>query len=123
MGKQLDYAAPMTAAEYAKGICVATTLKSIDLAVELFAEAGNKQLKETSIYNALMSVYIFNGLAMKCQSLLQDLKGESTCSPTIVTYNILILGLGHLMLIDHMETALGEIMDLNLSPYVVKYNI
>lgn len=120
--KQLDYASPMTAEEYAKGITMAGRSRNVDLAIELFNEAANKQLKTASIYNALMSAYTYNGLAMKCQSLFQQLKKEATCTPTIVTYNILISSFGRLMLVDHMKAALREIKDLNLSPTVNTYN-
>lgn len=118
----MDYASPMTAEEYAKGITMAGRSKNVDLAIELFNEAANKQLKAASIYNALMSAYTYNGLAMKCQSLFRQLKKEATCTPTIVTYNILISSFGRLMLVDHMEATLREIKDLNLSPTVNTYN-
>ncbi|KAI3473894.1 hypothetical protein Pfo_028081 [Paulownia fortunei] len=119
--KQLDYAAPMTVEEYAKGIVMAGRLKNVDLAIELFKEASNKQLMETSLFNALMSAYTYNGLAMRCQSLFRDLKMESTCTPSIITYNILISAFGRLMLVDHMEATLREIKDLNLPPTVNTY--
>ncbi|KAG8370686.1 hypothetical protein BUALT_Bualt13G0009100 [Buddleja alternifolia] len=119
--KQLDYAAPMTAAEYAKGIVMAGRSKNVDLAIELFKEASNKQLKATSLFNALMSAYTYNGLAMRCQSLFRDLKMEPTCTPSIITYNILISAFGRLMLVDHMEATLREIKDLNLTPTVSTY--
>lgn len=112
----------MTIEEYAKGITIAGRLKDADLATEIFQEAANKNLKATSTYNALMSAYVFNGLAAKCQSLFRDLKREPTCTPTIVTYNILISMFGRLMLVDHMEATLREIKDLNLSPNLSTYN-
>ncbi|KAL6563842.1 hypothetical protein OROGR_002801 [Orobanche gracilis] len=114
--KQLDCTASMTTEEYAQGIVVAGKLKNIDLAVELFKEAYNKRLIKTPLYNALMSVYMYNGLAMKCQSLFRDMKMDSSCSPTITTYNILISAFGRLMLVDHMEATLKEIKDLKLPP-------
>ncbi|XP_016454426.2 pentatricopeptide repeat-containing protein At2g30780 [Nicotiana tabacum] len=120
--RQLDYWTPMTAEEYSKAIVVAGRLKNVDLAAELFKEASNKQLKSTSLYNALMTAYMFNGLAVKCQSVFRDLKREATCTPTIVTYNILISVFGRLMLIDHMEATLREINDLNICPNVSTYN-
>ncbi|XP_073155853.1 pentatricopeptide repeat-containing protein At2g30780 [Henckelia pumila] len=119
--KQLDYASPMTAEEYTKGVVIAGRLKNVALAVELFKEASNKQLKSTSLYNALMSVYSYNGLAMKCQSLFRELKSISTCTPSIITYNILISAFGRLMLVDHMDATLREIRNQNLSPTVATY--
>ncbi|KZV32376.1 pentatricopeptide repeat-containing protein-like [Dorcoceras hygrometricum] len=119
--KQLDYASPMTVEEYTKGVVIAGRLKNVDLAVELFNEASNKQLKSTSLYNALMSTYSYNGLAMKCQSLFQELKSISTCTPSIVTYNILISAFGRLMLVDHMDATLREIRDQNVRPTVHTY--
>lgn len=119
--KQLDYASPMTAEEYTKGVVIAGRLKNVALAVELFKDASNKQLKSTSLYNALMSAYSYNGLGMKCQSLFQELKSGSTCTPSIITYNILISAFGRLMLIDHMDATLREIRNQNLSPTVDTY--
>lgn len=118
----MDCGAPMTIEEYVKGINVAGKLKDIDLAEELFAEAANKRLKETSLYNALMGAYMYNGLAAKCLLVFRDLKQEATCRPTIVSYNILISMFGRLMLIDHMEAILGEIKDVNIPPNVRTYN-
>ncbi|KAK6120111.1 hypothetical protein DH2020_046147 [Rehmannia glutinosa] len=119
--KQLDYTAPMTVEEYAKGIAMAGRLKNVDLATELFKEASNKRLIKTSLFNALMSAYTYNGLAMRCQSLFRDLKMESACTPSIITYNILISAFGRLMLVDHMEATLREIKDLNLPPTANTY--
>ncbi|CAB4281465.1 unnamed protein product [Prunus armeniaca] len=120
--KQVAGGTPMTPEEYAKAITLAGKTKNVELAVELFTEAVNKRIKTTSIYNALMSAYMFNGLAAKCQSLFRELKRERDCSPTIVTYNILISVFGRLMLVDHMEATLQGLNDLNLSPNLSTYN-
>ncbi|GAV91649.1 PPR_2 domain-containing protein [Cephalotus follicularis] len=117
-----EFGVPMTAEEYAKGIKLAGSVKKVDLAVELFAEATNKRLKTTSTYNALMGAYMYNGLPDKCQTLFRDFKRELHCRPSIVTFNILISVFGRLMLVNHMETAFRDIQDLNLSPNVGTYN-
>jgi pentatricopeptide repeat protein len=120
--KQVGCGIPMAPEEYVKGITVAGRIKNVDLAVELFTEAANKRIRTTSTYNALMGAYMFNGLAVKCQSLFRDLKREAISSPTIVTYNILISVFGRLMLVDHMEATFREIHDSSLSPNISTYN-
>ncbi|PSR86279.1 Pentatricopeptide repeat-containing protein [Actinidia chinensis var. chinensis] len=120
--KEADFSIPMTSEEYAKGITVAGRMRNVDLALELFTVASNKRIRTTSTYNALMGAYMFNGFAEKCQLLFRDLKRETNCCPTIVTYNILISVFGRLMLVDHMETTFREIEDSNLSPNLNTYN-
>lgn len=120
--KQAEFSIPMTPEEYAKGISVAGRMRNVDLALEIFTEAANKRLRTTSTYNALMGAYMFNGYAEKCQSLFQDLKRDGNCSPTIVTYNILISVFGRMMLVDHMEATFREVENRSLSPNLSTYN-
>lgn len=120
--RQADYSNPLTSEEYAKLIWLAGKMRNLDLAVEIFMEACNKRIKTSSTYNALMTVYMWHGLVEKCQSLFQDLKRESTCGPTIVTYNILISAFGRSVLPDHMDAMFQEVKDLKLSPNLSTYN-
>ncbi|CAH9133784.1 unnamed protein product [Cuscuta epithymum] len=106
--REIDYAIPIVAEEYSKGIRMAGRLQNVELAAQIFREASNKQVKTTSIYNALMGAYMYNGLAVKCQSIFEEMKKEGSCSPTIVTYNILISVFGRLLLVDQMEETYRE---------------
>lgn len=112
----------MAPAEYSKGIKVAGRLKNIDLAVALFNEASNRQIKTTAIYNSLLAVYMFNGLPGKCKSLFGRMKMDETCSPNIITYNILLSVFGRLVLIDHMQAIFEEMHNLDLTPNISSYN-
>ncbi|XP_031100762.1 pentatricopeptide repeat-containing protein At2g30780 [Ipomoea triloba] len=120
--REMDYINPLTAEEYAKAISLAGRLHNVELASQIFREAADKRVRTTSMYNALMSAYMYNGLAVKCQSVFQDMKKEASCCPTIVTYNILISVFGRLLLVDHMEETFREIKDLNICPNVTTYN-
>ncbi|KAK9116340.1 hypothetical protein Sjap_015287 [Stephania japonica] len=86
---------PMTFEEYAKGITITGRVKNVDLVVDLLMECVGYGTK-TSVYNALMRAYMYNGLAEKCQSLFWELKKEVSnslgLSPNFSTYNSLIAG-------------------------------
>ncbi|KAK7266352.1 hypothetical protein RIF29_18996 [Crotalaria pallida] len=112
----------ITVFEYSKGIKAAGRSRNVDLATQLFKEAANRGIVSTSIYNALMGAFMFNGLAERCQSLFCEMKRDATCTPTIATYNILISVFGRLMLIDYMEATFKEINELSLSLNVNTYN-
>ncbi|GAB2282240.1 hypothetical protein Dimus_016790 [Dionaea muscipula] len=120
--EQAEWNFPLTSEEYAKGITVAGRCKNVNLALDLFNEAGNKQIKTSSTYNALMGAYMSNGLSEKCQLVFESFKKEVNCTPNIVTFNILISVFGRLMLMDHMEATFQEIHNLNLSPTLSTYN-
>ena len=120
--KHTGFSFPISYEEYAKGIQVAGRARNVDLAVELFTEAAKSGVKTSSIYNALMSVYMLNGMPEKCLSLFREFKKEGCCTPTIVTYNILISVFGRLMLIDHMEATFQEINDSDLFPTLMTFN-
>jgi len=109
--------------EYSKSIVLAGRAKNVDLAVELFAEVQSRGInRATSVYNALMTCYICNGLTKKALSLFEDMKREGNCIPTIVTYNILLSTFGRSMLVDHMEMVYQAIKDACLTPTVHTYN-
>ncbi|KAL9235822.1 hypothetical protein vseg_010556 [Gypsophila vaccaria] len=120
--KHADPTCPISSEEYAKGIRVAGRAKDVGYAVELFTEAVNNRCKTPSTYNALMSAYMANGMAEKCQELFREFKKERDCSPNIITYNILISVFGRLMLVDHMEATLQEIHDSCLIPNAYTFN-
>ncbi|CAN6826589.1 unnamed protein product [Brassica oleracea] len=106
--RQLDWCIPLTSEEYAKGIKIAGRARDISFAVSLFNEAGKKRSQTAPIYNALMSAYMYNGLAEECQSVFIDFIRQTHCAPTVGTYNILISVYGRLLMVKNMETKAFE---------------
>ncbi|XP_076896315.1 pentatricopeptide repeat-containing protein At2g30780-like [Bidens hawaiensis] len=120
--RKKDEMRPMSPEEYAKGIKLAGRVKDVDLAVDLFREATNKRIKNTSIYNALVGAYMYNGLSEKCNSVFLDLKQDINCQPTSATFNMLISVYGRRVLVDQMETVFQEMKDYNIAPDIITYN-
>ncbi|CAN8285385.1 unnamed protein product [Cochlearia groenlandica] len=120
--KQVDCCIPLTSEEYAKGIKMAGRARDISLAVYLFNEAAKKRSQTSTVYNALMSAYMYNGLAEECQSLFKDFRRQTHCAPTVATYNILISVYGRLLMVKNMEKAFEEIQKHNLYPNCGTYN-
>lgn len=118
----MDYDFPMTSEEYAKAIKIAGRSRNIDLAVELFTEAANKRIKNATTYNALMGAYMYNEYTYLCQLLFRDFKMDESCTPTVVTCNILLSVFGRLLFIKHMEAVLQEMKNLNILPNLTTYN-
>lgn len=120
--KEADAEIPILPEEYTKAIALAGRAKNADLAAELFSEAAAVGMMETSLYNALMTAYMYNGLTKKAVSVFQVLKQDPRCKPTIVTYNILLSIYGRSMLVDHMEDVLCTIDESNVSRNLKTYN-
>ncbi|RYR01227.1 hypothetical protein Ahy_B06g080098 isoform B [Arachis hypogaea] len=113
---------PMSVYEYSKGIKAAGRCKDVHHAVEIFLDAAKKGMRTTSTYNALMSAFMFNGLAKNCHELFCDMKKHAACPPSIGTYNILISLYSRLLLVDHMEETYQAIKESDLQPSENTYN-
>ncbi|CAH8385763.1 unnamed protein product [Eruca vesicaria subsp. sativa] len=120
--RQMDCSVSLTSEEYAKGIKIAGRARDITLAVSLFNEAGKKRSQTASVYNALMSAYMQNGLAEECQSVFKDFIRQTHCAPTVSTYNILISVYGRLLMVKNMEAAFKEMRKRKLSLSSSTYN-
>ncbi|ESQ51631.1 hypothetical protein EUTSA_v10016605mg [Eutrema salsugineum] len=120
--RQSDCCIPLSSEEYAKGIKIAGRARDLNFAVYLFNDAAKKRSQTTSVYNALMAAYMYNGLAEECQSLFIDFRRQTHCAPTIVTYNILISVYGRLLMVKNMEAAFEELQKQNLFPNSGTYN-
>ncbi|CAN1132129.1 Pentatricopeptide repeat-containing protein At2g30780 [Linum perenne] len=119
---QTEFNLPLTSEEYAKAIALAGRVKDVVLASEIFYEACSNRIKNTATYNSLMSAYMMNGLYDKCQLLFKELQREPNCSPSIISYNILISIYGRLLLVNKMDACFQEAKDLNLVPNSSTYN-
>ncbi|KAF8086530.1 hypothetical protein N665_0622s0023 [Sinapis alba] len=120
--RQLDCCIPLTSEEYAKGIKIAGRARDISFAVSLFNEAGKKRSQTASVYNALMSAYMYNGLAEECQSVFRDFIRQTHCAPTVASYNTLISVYGRLLMVKNMEAAFKEMQKRKLSLSSSTYN-
>ncbi|KFK37553.1 hypothetical protein AALP_AA4G271600 [Arabis alpina] len=109
---------PMTPDEYSKGITLFGRLKKVDMAVLLF----NESAKTTSVYNALMGAYMWNGLADQCNKLFLYFKAQGDCMPSVAPYNILISVYGRLIMVDRMEAVFHQLKQLKFSPDSSTYN-
>lgn len=116
--KALCDGVPMTADEYAKGISISGRLKNVDMALSLFNEAA----KTTSVYNALMGAYMWNGLADNCKQLFLHFKSQEDSTPSVSTYNILISLYGRLIMVDRMEAIFLQLRPLKILPDSSTYN-
>ncbi|XP_010507825.1 PREDICTED: pentatricopeptide repeat-containing protein At2g48000-like [Camelina sativa] len=117
--KALRDGVPMTADEYAKGITISGRLKNVDMALSLFDESA----KTTSVYNALMGAYMWNGLADQCKQLFLDFEAqEEHSTPSVSTYNILISVYGRLIMVDRMEAVFLQLQQLKILPDSSTYN-
>lgn len=105
-----------------KAITLAGRVGKIKLAKNLFDAATSAGLKKTSTYNAMMTVYMHNEMSKQVLSVLDDLKRDDTCEPTIVTYNILLSLFGRTLLVKPMETIVSVIKQSKLCPNIKTYN-
>ncbi|XP_068663216.1 pentatricopeptide repeat-containing protein At2g30780-like isoform X2 [Aristolochia californica] len=108
--------------EYAKAINLAGRMKNLTLAFELFSEATRQGIQKTSIYNALMGAYVYNGLTDQSLILFENLKKDPKCEPTIVTFNILLSAFGLSMMVKDMEMVMAKIREHKLTPNIITYN-
>ncbi|KAJ0977599.1 hypothetical protein J5N97_013073 [Dioscorea zingiberensis] len=113
---------PIHPEEYAKAITIAGRERNTDLAADLLADARKRRTVSTSVYNALMAAYMYNGLTKKSISVFEDLKLDPDCKPSIVTYNILLSVFGRSMMVAPMEAVLRTVQESELTPNISTYN-
>ncbi|XP_074557132.1 pentatricopeptide repeat-containing protein At2g30780-like [Curcuma longa] len=120
--KKLACEIPVLAEEYSKAISLAGRAHNVTLATKLFCDAIAAGINETCIYNGLLSSCMYNGQTIRAMFVFEDMKKDTKCKPTIVTYNILLSLFSRSMLMDHLEKVLKAIEDSEL-PYTINtYN-
>ncbi|KAH7666879.1 Tetratricopeptide-like helical domain-containing protein [Dioscorea alata] len=117
-----SFSPPIHPEEYAKAITIAGRNHNPELASELLTDARKRRVISTSVYNALMAAYMYNGLTKKAISVFDDLKLDPDCKPSVVTYNILLSVFGRSMMVTPMEAVLRTIEESELSPNISTYN-
>ncbi|KAK1316982.1 Pentatricopeptide repeat-containing protein [Acorus calamus] len=110
--------------EHAKAITLAGRVGDLNRAAEIFLSGCANGVKSSSMYNALMGAYMYNGESKKALSVYEDLRVDEDCGgPTIASYNILISVFSRLMLVDHMEAVVQSIREAGLSLSRITYNV
>ncbi|XP_072961705.1 pentatricopeptide repeat-containing protein At2g30780-like [Typha angustifolia] len=117
-----DSGIPLHPEEFAAAIALAGRARNISLATDLFNEAIVDAPK-TCLYNALMTAYMYNGHILKTIAVFDDLERDTSCQPTIVSYNILLSLYGRHTLVDKMESVLHAVDESGIPRTVDTYNI
>ncbi|PKA60899.1 Pentatricopeptide repeat-containing protein [Apostasia shenzhenica] len=121
--KQANSGVQVVPEEYAKAISLAGRAKNSGLARDLFTDGGRRGIRSTSMYNSLMTVYMYSSLTRKAVAVFEDLQRDKNCIPTISTYNLLLQVFGRSMLIGKLEIVLKQIHEHPLlSPNLTTYN-
>nr|XP_016444053.1 PREDICTED: pentatricopeptide repeat-containing protein At4g39620, chloroplastic-like [Nicotiana tabacum] len=112
---------------YSKLISVMGKKGQIRMAMWLFSEMRNSGCRpDTSVYNAVISAHLHSrdkskALA-KAMGYFEKMKGMERCSPSIVTYNILLRAFAQAKNVEQVDALLKDLEDSIVTPDIFTFN-
>ncbi|XP_059308048.1 pentatricopeptide repeat-containing protein PPR5 homolog, chloroplastic [Lycium ferocissimum] len=112
---------------YSKLISVMGKKGQIRMAMWLFSEMRNSGCRpDTSVYNSVISAHLHSRdksrALEKAMSYFEKMKGMERCSPSIVTYNILLRAFAQAKNVAQVDALLKDLDESIVTPDVFTFN-
>lgn len=112
---------------YSKLISVMGKKGQIRMAMWLFSEMRNSGCRpDTSVYNAVISAHLHSRdkskALTKAMSYFEKMKGMERCSPSIVTYNILLRAFAQAKNVEQVDALLKDLDESIVTPDIFTFN-
>ncbi|XP_055833362.1 pentatricopeptide repeat-containing protein PPR5 homolog, chloroplastic [Solanum dulcamara] len=112
---------------YSKLISVMGKKGQIRMAMWLFSEMRNSGCRpDTSVYNAVISAHLHSRdkskALTKAMSYFEKMKGMERCSPSIVTYNILLRAFAQAKNVEQVDALLKDLNESIVTPDIFTFN-
>ncbi|KAM3359729.1 pentatricopeptide repeat-containing protein PPR5, chloroplastic isoform X2 [Capsicum galapagoense] len=112
---------------YSKLISVMGKKGQIRMAMWLFSEMRNSGCRpDTSVYNAVISAHLHSRdkskALTKAMGYFEKMKGMERCSPSIVTYNILLRAFAQAKNVEQVDSLLKDLDESVVTPDIFAFN-
>ncbi|XP_049391882.1 pentatricopeptide repeat-containing protein PPR5 homolog, chloroplastic [Solanum stenotomum] len=112
---------------YSKLISVMGKKGQIRMAMWLFSEMRNSGCRpDTSVYNAVISAHLHSRdkskALTKAMGYFEKMKGMERCSPSIVTYNILLRAFAQAKNVEQVDALLKDLDESIVTPDIFTFN-
>ncbi|KAJ8557319.1 hypothetical protein K7X08_002944 [Anisodus acutangulus] len=112
---------------YSKLISVMGKKGQIRMAMWLFSEMRNSGCRpDTSVYNSVISAHLHSRdkskALEKAMSYFEKMKGMERCSPSIVTYNILLRAFAQAKNVERVDALLKDLDESIVTPDIFTFN-